>query len=68
MILLTIFDIVVLFTPGGEGTWPDKFFEIMSFNSTNGSNYGYRYFLFGLVVIDSLLTYGVERLIVSKVT
>lgn len=37
-------------------------------DAQGNSHYNYRYFLLGVILINSLLTFCIERLIVSKVT
>lgn len=37
-------------------------------DASGNSHYQYRYFIFGLVVLNALLTYCIENLIVNKVT
>jgi hypothetical protein len=68
LIILTILDLAILFTPGGEGTLPYSCFEIYSFVGPNGGNYSYRFFLFGLILANSLLTFSAEQLITTKMT
>ena len=55
--------------PPGEESWPYRIFNMWNFIDTSGnSHYQYRYFIFGLVVLNALLTYCIENLIVNKVT
>lgn len=85
LVLLCLFDLWVVFAPGGcnvpcdvgcscvcppgEESWPYRIFNMWNFIDASGnSHYQYRYFIFGLVVLNALLTYCIENLIVNKVT
>ena len=74
LIIFTLFDIWVVFYPGGNSIVPHEsvlyyMFNIYNFKDANGnSNYSYRFILFGLIILNSLLTFCVERFFISRLT